>query len=124
MAVFVGGVEQAASGGVTIATGTFTGDGATSQAITGLGFQPKAIWIYKRFTVDNTAFAAFEFVFSSTEIEADNAAGGVASSDGSTLRFKTDKVIALGADGFTVDDGGADADPNADTIVYNYIAIG
>jgi hypothetical protein len=51
----------------------------------------------------------------------DNASGG-ANSPLNT--FVTDAIIALGADGFTVDDGGSDGHPNANGIVYNYLCLG
>lgn len=37
---------------------------------------------------------------------------------------KINEIISLDADGFTVDDGGFDADPNENGTTYIYIAIG
>jgi len=34
------------------------------------------------------------------------------------------QIIALGADGFTVDDAGVDAHPNKNTQAYHYLALG
>ncbi|GAH37723.1 unnamed protein product, partial [marine sediment metagenome] len=38
--------------------------------------------------------------------------------------FLVHKIISLDADGFTVDDDGSDQDPNANLVVYCYVAIG
>ncbi len=108
-----------------IATGTYTGDGATSLAITGVGFQPK----YVQITVRKTAFASAveaEIVWTTDVIIDDNAAGMALRNggDGAGWDFFINGIIALGSDGFTVDDAGADAHPNKNTTVYNYLAIG
>jgi len=103
-----------------IATGTYTGDGTTSQAITGLGFQPKFVWIVQRQTLDGTAINISPFT--TDVIVDDNAAGGAI--DVKNSQFETNQIISLDADGFTVDDDSTDADPNTNTQVYNYLAIG
>ena len=99
-----------------IYSGQYTGDGATSQAITGVGFQPMFIKIW----VDGGAAAG-----SPTFEKTDNFDTTIASHD---LDGDTDlvdnAVIAIGTDGFTVDDAGADAHPNKNTIVYNFICLG
>ena len=112
---------SSSAGGV--ATGSYTGDGSTSQAITGLGFQPKVLWITPRETVDSTSVT---MVWTTDVIIDDNASGGAIDIQGgsATHSFDIDKIIALGADGFTVDDGGADERPNANGVVYNYWALG
>jgi hypothetical protein len=108
-----------------IATGTYTGDGATSQAITGVGFQPKYVLISKRQT-SGANYADREVVFT-TDVIVDDSASGMAiqiANASNTTQGVENAIISLDADGFTVDDSGADADPNANTIVYNYLAIG
>ena len=124
------GAQQAAAGGHThtgfakIATGSYTGDGATSQAITGVGFQPKVVWIVRRFTAD-TVLADRELMFTSDTIVDDNAAGmAINMWSGSAIESSDNAIISLDSDGFTVDDEAADKDPNANGIVYNYIAWG
>ena len=106
------------SGGSTcrIKTGTYTGDGTTGQAITGVGFQPKYIQIIPKpvgFTLNNL-YIKF------SENWGDYAlliyANGVCS--------VCNRINSLDSDGFTVDDGGGDADPNKDTRVYDYMVIG
>lgn len=115
-------ITQIAVSGTLIKTGTYTGDGTTSQAITGIGFSPKYVKIWRRETVDNTGLVIFE---TTPDIIDDNAAGGAILHDGVLDHsFQTDKIISLDSDGFTVDDSGIDANPNQDTIVYNYMALG
>ena len=114
-----------AGGGVCrITTGTYTGDGATSQAITGVGFQPKFVAVVARQTSNATgAWVGF----TTDQIVDDNAAGGSISLESvwsNAGQFRTNEIISLDSDGFTVDDDGADADPNTNGQVYNYLAMG
>lgn len=108
-----------------IATGSYTGDGATSLAITGVGFSPKFVLITQRLT-SATSLGVAGIGFTSTAIIDDHANGMwvVFEGGGGVPATQTDGIISLDADGFTVDDAGADADPNSNTIVYNYVAIG
>lgn len=106
--------------GASIATGTYTGDGATSQAITGVGFTPKFVQITDRITADGNSL----FMMFTSNVIIDDSASGAAVAVGNTVVMQDNTIIALGSDGFTVDDDGADANPNKNTIVYNYIAIG
>lgn len=63
--------------------------------------------------------------FSTTDqIVDDNASGGAIFDNNASHKFETNRIISLDADGFTVDDNGADQDPNANGVTYNYIAIG
>jgi len=105
--------------GCKIKTGTYTGDGTESQAITGVGFRPKyvAIWIQPggpsvqsffekvdQFLVD---LSFMHFVWAGQE-----------------HIFQLNALISLDADGFTVDDAGTDSDPNKNAQVYVYLALG
>jgi len=101
-----------------IATGSYTGDGATSQAITGVGFQPSFVVLSMRVTADGGAWLAL----TADVIVDDNAAGGMI--DISNNTFDDNSVISLDADGFTVDDNGANEHPNQSSVTYNYVAIG
>jgi hypothetical protein len=110
-----------------IKTGTYTGDGATSQAITGVGFAPKYVRIWARFTSENSTGA--QMVETTDTMVDDNASGYAYSVFSTTLNAAnvggyTNRIIALGADGFTVDDAALDAHPNKNAQVYNYMAIG
>ena len=115
------GWEDAGGGGGNVATGSYTGDGATSQAITGVGFQVVHLVIALRKTSDSSTWAGF----TNTTIIDDNAAGMVVKFvDGNASYAYINSVIALGSDGFTVDDQGGDSHPNIDGDVYNFTAWG
>jgi len=101
-----------------IKIGTYTGNGATSLAITGVGFSPKYVRIWERATSDGTGVYVGE---TNTAIIDDNAAGGAVVA-GTT--FRDNEIISLDTDGFTVDDDGADAHPNKNSSVYSYMALG
>lgn len=102
-----------------IKTGTYTGDGSTGQAITGVGFQPKYVKIWKHPASDSN----YETIEKLDVTWADYAFehGLVAANE---HRFRVDKINSLDADGFTVDDGGGDYYPNANGVVYDYLALG
>ena len=104
-------------------TGSYTGDGATSQASTGIGFQPKYLRIWERLT---SAGAGALFETTDTIVD-DNAAGGaieVVTAWGNGVRFVINAIISLDSDGFSVDDAGSDSHPNKNSTVYNYMAMG
>ena len=110
---------------VPIATGEYTGDGATSQAITsGLGsvqvkFVMVAIKVSSGEDLDNR-----EFIMTSDTMVNDNAAGiSINLWNSATPEFGSNGIIALGSGGtFTVDDAGGDAHPNKNAQVYNFTA--
>jgi len=104
-----------------IKTGTYTGDGETSQGITGIGFQPKYVEIAPRETSTGTAVRTY---WTTDTIVDDIAAGAAVRQDENTSAIEDDRIISLDADGFTVDDNSADIDPNKNTKVYNYVALG
>ncbi len=113
------GMKWAAPTAVQMATGTYTGDGTTSQEITGVGFQVVFLVIQARQTADAADAAP---LFTSDTIIDDNASGGAVRF--SSGEFRDNEIIALGADGFTVDDDGVDAHPNASGQIYNYTVWG
>lgn len=104
-----------------VKTGSYTGDGSTSLAITGVGFKPKYVRIWERETTDRTAINTWE---TTAEILDDNALGMAVHASATQLQVADDRIISLDADGFTVDDNGTDAGPNRNGAVYNYLAIG
>lgn len=107
-----------------IKSGTYAGDGTTSLAITGLGFQPIYLKITRRDTATGTNISIIE---TWEDVIDDNANGqallhnNVAANEHETL---TDGIKSFDTDGFTVGDNSADADPNSNGITYNYIAFG
>ena len=103
--------EIAAVGGGTaeLATGTYTGDGNATQAITGVGFQ-----------------AEFIFVWPAVDGQSPTGPGHKSVDDGTKTRsgfaYNDDHVISLDADGFTVGDGtGTSNLYNVSARVYNYV---
>lgn len=104
-----------------IKTGTYTGDGATSQAITGVGFSPKLVMIWQERTSETVGT---RLTLTTDTMVGDIAAGAAWSSRDSDTDILDNKIIALGSDGFTVDDDGVNLDPNVSGQVYNYLAIG
>jgi len=99
-----------------INSGQYTGDGAVSQGITGVGFSPKMVWVWR-----HSAGAAAD---KPHYVCMDQYAVGFAWQCYSTDDIKADTIISLDADGFTVDDAGVDADPNSNGATYDYLCIG
>lgn len=100
-------------GAARMTGGTYTGDGGATKAITGLGFQPKALLVYAK---SGTPYGFW--------IKTNHDTTG---SINMSAYYYDDMIISLDADGFTVGDGtpGAGGAPyhcNVNTRVYNYIA--
>lgn len=93
-----------------IKTSSFTGDGGTSQAITGVGFEPKYLFIYKQ-----EDLSAWRWYAS----EQDNGSS-VRATHGAS-RYATDMIISLNSDGFTVGDS---YDMNLSGKSYAFVALG
>ena len=107
-----------------VATGEYVGDGTTSNAITGLGFEPIVVWIEQIATADNDPLVCCW----TTDTIMDDIAGGngtvVFMNTNGDQTAKDNKIISLDADGFTVSDDGANLFPNQNTIVNNWWAFG
>lgn len=104
-----------------IKTGTYTGDGTTAGAVTGIGFSPKYLRIWPR----TTGAAVHVLIFETTpDIIDDHASGATIIVQSGGIQMFANKIISLDADGFTVDDEDFDDHPNKDGQVYNYLAIG
>jgi len=99
-----------ATGGVRMATGTYTGTGVASRAITGVGFQPSIVFLF-----DLTHGSAFGWGCKTANMATFThyAAAGWASQI----------IVSLDADGFTLGTNHAFVN-NADGRTYNWIAIG
>ena len=102
--------------GVQMATGSYTGDGAATQAIIGIGFQPELIMVWRETdTSFNRAFKTdqdglFTFFFASGP---------------NTTKYVVDMIISLDADGFTVGDGTGYVNCfNANLVGYRFAAWG
>jgi hypothetical protein len=113
-----GGQGQVAAGGTAnIKTGTYTGDDSLSQAITGVGFKPESLWISVKYAAE-TEYT--EGIFFATD---QHAAGCCEFHDRTEDTTYDNRIISLDADGFTVDDDGANAHPNRGGVTYLYVAI-
>ena len=114
--------------GASIATGTYTGDGESTQAITGVGFLPQYLRIDRRFddaqTVGQSVGANVQTY---TTVINDNAAGmGITGNDATQAywTYTLDCIKSLDADGFTIGNGGTGVNPNVNTVQYNFYALG
>ena len=104
-----------------VAVGTYSGDGSTSLAITGLGFSPKFLLLI----LGGNDGDSINYGFTSSALVDDDPQGlmvNVASSGATTLQ--DNKILSLDADGFTVSDTSADAFPNTNGSTVHYIAWG
>lgn len=101
-----------------ISTGNYTGDGELSQAITGVGFTVRFVHITRAVTGNAQGVNSHY----TSDVIVDNNASGAAIDATGVMRTNT--IIALGSDGFTVDDGGGDAHPNKLNEPYDFIAYG
>ncbi len=102
--------------------GTYTGDGTTSKAITGVGFTPLFLYLWNN-SADGVAVDIHMTTADFLAQDPDGLAVEI-SGIGGTVTAQDNAIIALGSDGFTVDDRGVDDHPNKDTEVYYYIAWG
>lgn len=84
-----------------IVTGTYTGNGAATQAITGLGFKPRRLEIWAQGVSGNNANLAIKTDRDGTDTFLTFGAGGAFSGT------YADHIISLDSDGFTVGDGTA-----------------
>ena len=100
-----------------ITTGSYTGDGSTDLYVTGINFRPKIVmlWIYSEVPLTT---GAGKVIYMKTDTMFGDLCISV------TYGISSNKLIALDADGFHVDDNGADSHPNKTGQVYNYIAFG
>jgi len=106
--------------GCFVQTLTYTGNGSTSYHID-TTIHPLWVRIWQRETVDRTDIVAYE---TTNTIIDDHANGMSIKEHANLLKVVTDHIISLDANGFTVDDGGADEHPNKNGQVYNVLVLG
>lgn len=102
---------------MAIKIGTYTGNGAATQAIVGVGFQPKAVWIYSQVNA-----AWYEHAVKSAADAANCFFLNVIA--GGSFMTMDDDIVSLDVGGFTVGDGST-WNPifNINLQVYTYIAM-
>ena len=126
----VGGVIDHADGSVTPAklsftpgnallkVGSYNGNGAASQAITGIGFQPKVVMIYVREGVSTSVITG---PYIKTNQDGANALFPVYGVSDQVFDFNTNQILSLDGDGFTV---GNPLGLNWNGKAYTYVALG
>jgi len=105
------------------AAGTYTGDGSTSLAVTGLGFTPKWVKIW-HLTASGHQVYAVETTASIMATTSDKRSVLTYSGNANETSLVDNAIIALSAGSFTVDDAGSDSHPNKASETYHYLAIG
>jgi len=105
---------------VIIDTGTYTGNAAATQTITGIGFTPKELTIYDYQTADGSSGSMWK----TTDSMVDNTSSGMCwkVNEAGATTFKVDMIRAFNADGFVV--GDVAGSPNVNGNTYEYIAKG
>ena len=106
---------------VVIKTGTYTGDTGTTQAVTGVGFEPIYLKIWEAPASGNGSNMA-----ETTDSYVDNDADGLAqytNHDATENKAQNDIIRSLDADGFTVGDQGGLQGFNSNGIIYEYMAL-
>ena len=103
---------------VHMKTGSYVGDGTNSQAITGVGFQPKYLKIWQHVTSEGNyrVFEKMDQSWGDYAMFYYRPAVGQSTYD--------NNINSLDADGFTVDDDGTDSHPNMNGVTYDYLALG
>ncbi len=111
---------SAYTGCIGLATGTYTGDGAATQAIVGVGFQPKFLIIYTQ--TSPFCLKALKSNQDGANTEMIEPVLGVP-----RHAYETDQIISLNVDGFTVGDGTGDIAAanllNVNLQIYSYVAF-
>lgn len=100
--------------GLQYASGSYTGNGAASRAITGVGFSPLKVKIY-----EIPAAAGTAEIFEKCDIHAGAFCHFHLVTAGNEHYYVEDRIISLDADGFTIGDAGTDSHPNKN--LANYI---
>jgi hypothetical protein len=102
-----------------VAVGSYTGDGSSDLAVTGVGFEPSAIWIAFRQT-SNTGNT--NIVYCTPQILDNQTEAGIFHKGGGGHATYSGLVVSFDDDGFSVN--GGTNDPNTDGAIYDYLAIG
>ena len=115
-------VDSAGGGNCYIETGEYSGDGATSQAVslTDSSLVVKEVHIWLKVPDGGTISEWW-----TTDVMVDDDAQGLAVEHAPSAQTSQDNhIIALGTGSFTVDDAGGDAHPNRNGTNYYYRVLG
>lgn len=93
--------------------GTYTGDGAATKAITGVGFKPTLLIVYAQVAAKAVGIKTSQ----------DTTSAFILVSNAASL-YNDDLIISLDTDGFTVGDGTGTANHMNLAQAYAYIAFG
>jgi hypothetical protein len=99
------------------ATGSYVGDGAATQAIAGVGFQPKYVFLYQR------GVAEFDATYWFYKTNQDALLTFLFTSGGTGFNYRVDYIISLDINGFTVGDGTGGVANLANILAANYSFI-
>ena len=101
--------------GARIQTGTYTGDGNATQAITGVGFKPKFMMAYGNFTGTNILWKMTQDVLNALDIDV----------NAPVCAYETGNIISFNTNGFTVGNAGSvsNVNWNALGILVNWVAF-
>jgi len=119
------GNDQKLSGGLFIETGTYTGDGATSQVVslTNSDLIVKYVKIWFEDT-DGNVIRSHETTNTLVTQDAQGLAVQHYGDAAERATYQDDTIIALGTGSFTVDDRGTDQHPNSNGDTYHYVVFG
>jgi len=96
-------------------TKLYTGDGNSSHAITGVGFQPDWVWIKRRNDVDS------HFIYDSVRFDGSNAYW--LQTNNTNAEGSDRPLTAFGSDGFTIGSNNSGLNANSSTYVsWNWLA--
>lgn len=117
--------DIADGGQLVFKTGTYTGDGNATKAITGVGFQARMVVIWGQLA-SGTGQTSISIKTDQDSTSAIIMAYNIVAASRST-EYNTDNIISLDSDGFTVGDGsnntaGGNA-LNVNARTYTYIAF-
>lgn len=107
-----------------IETGTYTGDGNTTKAITGLGFKPRMVQLWRQNPSGGTVGAFFVKTDQDGSTNAMTVNARNAGLDNTWAVYSNDAIRSLDADGFTVGDTTDNTanQTNANGVVYTWVA--
>lgn len=122
-----GRITAASNGTSTqIATGTYTGDGNASQAITGVGFQPKFVMVGEDFSSDQIPYTTWGFKVDqfngnhSINVSGNQGGHNEVWVDGGNYGW----ISSMDSDGFTVNGTDATLGWNQSSTTYWYLCLG